>query len=385
MLLRLILSFWVVIFSMLHPLTEAEKAIPVWPPSFPFGAWLERVLLQPWLRWDAEYFIKIAVQGYRADDGTAQFHPLYPLLGKLAGWFCGGNTLAGLLIVSSVFAFVCLKSFEHLAALDLSPQTARRAVFYFAHAPAAFVLFAPYTESLFLSCGIVALLMARRGQWWLAGAAGGLAALTRQQGIFLLLPLAWELWEWAARDWRKLLINWRSALGLTLVPAGLLSWLLFRALALSDVTFNWQQPGTLIYGLLISGSARRVVSVQSFMLPWQALRIAFSNLNATNVIDLALGGVYLLLLVAGGRQLWQIRRSYFLYALVVITVSFSLNTGQASSYMGLPRHCLLAFPLFLPLALWGERRVVHFLIMTAGLIVTLALAMFYTTRILWVP
>jgi len=384
-LLRLLLSLWVVIISSLRPVTEAEKAIAVWPPSHPLTAWLERVLLLPWLRWDVEHFMKIALQGYRPDDGTAQFHPLYPLLGKFAGLLCGGNTLAGLLIVSSVFAFVCLKSFEYLAALDLPPQAARRAVFYFAHAPAAFVLFAPYTESLFLSCGIVALLMARRGQWWLAGAAGGLAALTRQQGIFLLVPLAWELWEWTARDWRKLWANWRSALGLLLVPASLLAWLFFRALALSDVTFNWQQPGTLIYGLLISGSARRIVSVQSFMPPWQALQIAVSNLSATNVIDLTLGGFYLLLLLAGGRRLWQIRRSYFLYALVILSVSFSLSTGRTASYMGLPRHCLLAFPLFLPLALWGERRLAHYLIMTAGLMVLLSLAMFYTTRILWVP
>jgi hypothetical protein len=385
LLLRLMLSLWVALFSMLRPMTEAEGAIPVWPPSLPFGAWLERVLLLPWRRWDVEYFIRIATQGYSVDDGTAQFHPLYPLLGKLAGYFCGGNTLAGLLIVSSIFAFVCLKSFERLAALDLSPGAARRAVFYFAHAPAAFILFAPYTESLFLSCSIMALLMVRQNRWWLAGIAGGLATLTRQQGIFLLVPLVWELWEQAGRDWQKLLRQWRAALSLILIPAGLIAWLTWRAVMLSDVAFNWHQPKTLIYGLMISRSATRVVSVQSFIFPWKAMWIALSNLNVTNVIDLIAGGLYLLLLLAGGRLLWKLRPSYLLYAVVIILVSFSLNTGSVNSYMGLPRHCLLAFPLFLPLAIRGERQGVHYLIMAAGLVVTLALAMFYTTRIFWVP
>jgi hypothetical protein len=121
------------------------------------------------------------------------------------------------------------------------------------------------------------------------------------------------------------------------------------------------------------------------MFPWKAIWMALSNLNVTNVIDLTAGGLYLLLLLTGGRLLWKIRPSYFLYAVVVVLVSFSLNTGSVNSYMGLPRHCLLAFPLFLPLAIRGQRRAVHFLIMITGLIVTLTLAMFYTTRILWVP
>ncbi|HZS06390.1 MAG TPA: mannosyltransferase family protein [Blastocatellia bacterium] len=384
--LRLLTSLWLVSWSAVRPQTDLENAVPPWPPSSPFGDWLQRVWLMPWLRWDAWHYLNIATRGYRPDDGTAQFHPLYPLLGKVGGTLAGGNMLAGLLIVSSIGALICLTSFERLASLDLSPEAARRAVFYFAHAPAAFILFAPYPESLFLSCSIIALLMARRGRWWAAGLAGGLAALVRQQGIFLLVPLAWELWESAERDWKKLFSRWRAASGLTLVPAGLLVWLLYRAIALSDVSFDWQQPKTLIYGLMISGSATRVVKVQSFMPPWQALWTALGNLNVTNVIDLALGGSYLLLLLAGGKYLWRLRQSYFLYALTVIVVSFSYNTGAVNSYMGLPRHCLLAFPLFLPLAVWGgRRRSVHLAVMTAGLVVTLALAMFYTTRIFWVP
>jgi hypothetical protein len=383
--LRLVLSLWIALSSSFSPQTALEKQVPLWPPTTPLGDWWQRVFVMPWYRWDVEYFLNIAVRGYRLDDGTAQFHPLYPWLGQITGHLLGGNMLLGLLVASSLCALLLLLSFERWALLDLPAEAAWRATLYFAHAPVAFILFAPYSEATFLLCGVLALFAARRGVWWQAGLAGGLAALTRQQGIFLLLPLAWELWEWSGRRWRALLGNWRGLLGLALVPAGLLLWLLYRAWALGDVAFDFSQPRTLIYGLLISRSATRVVHVQSFMPPWQALWTALQHLNVTTVIDLSLASFFLLLLILGARPLWRLRPSYFLYALAIILVSFSYSTGPREPYMGLPRHCLLAFPLFLPLALWGKRWWVHWLVILYGILGLLTLALLYTTRILWLP
>src|SRR5437773_1426211 len=141
------------------------------------------------------------------------------------------------LMLRFVLALVFLIGFERLARLDLSPGASHRAAVYLSHAPLAFVLFAPYTEALFLLSSVVVFLMARRRAWWMAGTAAGLAALTRQQGVFLLIPLAWELWEWSGRDWRKVLGNWRSAMSLALAPAGLLVWLVYRAVVLADIAF----------------------------------------------------------------------------------------------------------------------------------------------------
>ena len=45
--LRLLLSFWVAIWSMMLPLLSQERAVHGWPPSLPIGAWLERVFLLP--------------------------------------------------------------------------------------------------------------------------------------------------------------------------------------------------------------------------------------------------------------------------------------------------------------------------------------------------
>ncbi|MGE0128862.1 MAG: mannosyltransferase family protein [Blastocatellales bacterium] len=383
--MRVLVSILAVLVSAQIPRVALEKEMTIWPPGAPVGGWLERVFLSPWERWDTVHYLKITARGYQADDGTSQFHPLYPWLGRVAGLLLGGNHLLGLLAVSSVCGLLFLICLERLAALDLERDEAYRTAFYFAHAPVAFILFAPYSESLFLLCSVIAFLMARRGSWLLAGLAGALAVLTRQQGIFLLAPLAWEFWEWLGRDWRKMLRGWRSALGLALVPLALLAWLLYRALALSDVTLDLSQPRTLFYGLLISQSAQQVVPRQDFMMPWQALRLAFGASNWATALDLIQGGVFLLLFVYGAKFLWRRRPSYLIYSVIILLVSFSYSTGFDKPYMGLPRHCLLAFPLFLPLAVAARRPVVHLLVILYALIGLPTLVFCYTANIIWLP
>src|SRR3954453_9712890 len=99
--LRLLAGLAIALISPLRPLTPTEKTIPLWPPSGGFGAWLGRVVLAPWQRWDAKYYIWIVERGYRADDGTAQFHPLLAWLATPLA-LVTGNALFALLLVSSL-------------------------------------------------------------------------------------------------------------------------------------------------------------------------------------------------------------------------------------------------------------------------------------------
>ena len=207
--LRILSGFWAALASTIRPLTTQELAIALWPPSLPIDAWLYRTLLAPWQRWDVSYYLAIVTRGYSTGDGTTQFHPLYPLLAiPLAR--LGVSPLLSLLCVSSAAGFLLYLAFARLAALDLPPSEARLSVLFLALAPPAFILFAPYTEALFLLSAVLCLWYARQRQWWQAALAGALATLTRQQGIFLVLPLAWELWEAAGRDWRQAVANRRG-------------------------------------------------------------------------------------------------------------------------------------------------------------------------------
>ncbi len=349
---------------------------------------LRRWLLEPWVHQDTKYYVSIAERGYRLDDGTAQFHPLYPWLGRVVGTVLGGNMLLGLLVVSSLCTLGALALLYRLALLDTDAATARRATLFLALTPAAVMLFAPYTEPLFLLCSIGCLLLARQGRWWWAGLAGGLAALTRQQGIFLLVPLAYELWVAAGGRWRALVAAWRRWLALGLVPAGLLVWLVYRAVALGDVALDWHEPRTLIYSFLISRSSAKVVPQQGFVWPWVALTRAVRSVgqpgSLTTVLDLTFGGVALLFAVVGARQLWRLRPSYLLYTATILLVSFSYYTGRFYPYMGLPRHCLLAFPLVLPMAQRYRLPIIGRTLLLAGLLGMLFLLMVFSFES-WIP
>ncbi len=363
--LRLFTLLCAVVAGAFFTLTEVERTVAAWPPSEPYTRWLGRVLLAPFDRWDAEYYINIVSRGYRTDDGTAAFHPLLAWLSAPFAWLTG-SPLFGLMLVSSLAGLFSYHAFERLAALDQNAQTARTSTLLYAFFPASFVLFIPYTESLMLLWGILCFLCARRGRWWLAGLAGGLAALTKQQGVFLALPLAWELWEASGRDWREALRRWREWAALGLIPAGLLVWLVYRSIALDDFRPDFTSFNSFIYTTVLSPSSQKVVGDQGFMWPWKAAWLAFKSAMHFQRLDTWLTLLLGLAFVPLAALAWKhLRTSYRLYVLLIFLVTFSYHTGMnntSGAYISLPRHLLLAFPIFIGLGARCDARLRPFIV-----------------------
>lgn len=323
-----------------------ELIIPVWPPSTPILAWLDRVLVQPWSRWDAKYYIWGTSRGFSIEDGSASFHPLLPLLAKPIFYFTG-SPLFALLVVSTVAALALYFCFYRLARLELeNDEVAWRATLLFIIFPVSYVFYAPYTESTFLLFAVLLFYFARQRRWVLAALCGALATLTRQQGLFLIVPLVMELWS--TRERKPL-----AYASVLLIPIAYGGWVLYRTFALADSYPDFSSVQGLIYSTLISRSAHQVVAEQSFLFPLHALYLAFVKLwqahNVPTITDLLLGAIVILLTVLSWRNL---RNSYRIYVLIILIVSFGYHTGMevSSPYMGLPRHLLLAFPVFIGVA-----------------------------------
>jgi Gpi18-like mannosyltransferase len=379
---RILTSLWAAIISALQPFTELEKNIVLWPPSIHLGTWLVRAFLSPWQRWDTEWYLKIVTSGYRAEDGTAQFHPLFAWLAVPLARL-GLDPLFSLLLISSIAGLLMLILFEKLAQLDMETKTAQIASILLISFPTAFILFAPYTESLFLLCAVGCMLFMRTRRWILAGVLGGLAALTRQQGVFLVFPLAWELWESSERNLKLAVKSWRALLGVIGPAFGLGIWFFYRALFLNDFNVEAGNLKSLVYSGLVSRSAVHVVAYQ-ILWPWQALWIALKQFKFSDtdlLIDLLLAGIFLILIVLSWRQL---RNSYRVYVAAITLISFSYYTGPIHPYLGLPRHLFLAFPVFIgmaPLLLAKKRWLIWLL---AGLPLMLLMIAGYVEHG-WVP
>ncbi len=153
----------------------------------PFG-YLGNLLVSPFARWDSVWYLAIAHGGYEHQLARTEFFPLYPLLMRWLGVIVGSDLVAGILISCLAFA-VALVLLYRLAALELGAEAARACVLLLAFSPAAWAFSAVYTESLFLALSLGCILNARSGSWGWAGVLGALAAASRAEGLWLIVPL----------------------------------------------------------------------------------------------------------------------------------------------------------------------------------------------------
>jgi hypothetical protein len=157
-------------------------------------------LVGVWQRWDACWYTKIATFGYEANENSVNFWPLFPLLTALVSILLGVGAVALSGLVVAGIAFVAaIEGLRRLVGRDFGPEVANRTIVAITFFPTAFFFFAPFTESLFLALSVWAMVGARERRWLLALVAAFLASLTRIQGLFLMLPLAWE----AGMAWRE--------------------------------------------------------------------------------------------------------------------------------------------------------------------------------------
>ncbi len=294
-----------------------------------------RTMLDFWVHWDANHYLRIAEVGYRSSGEDALyivFFPAYPVLVRLVAFVV--RDLAGAAMLISMAASVGAAWFLYrLIRLDAGHEQAWRGVVLLFSFPTAYYLFAPYTESLFLFAVLGCVYAARTGRWAGVAAAGALATTTRLAGVALLPGLALE----AVRQ-----------TGFRLASLRRLSW---AALA---------GTGVLVYlgmNVAVHGDPLAFVGIQGShwhnraAWPWRPLVDAVAGLGNDGVsTDLLiifwgrLGGtaVAVALLVAGLRWLHPMDSVYGWTALLLVLASTWL--------ISLPRYLLGIYPLLLVLA-----------------------------------
>jgi len=341
-------------------------------------------LLSPWERWDVSWYVRILDEGYRSGNGTDAFHPLFPWLARPLT-YVGLEPVLALMLVALAASMAFVVVFRHLAAMDSSPGQVETATLLLLFFPIAFVLFAPYTEGLFLFFAASTLWLARRRRWWWAGFAGAFAVLTRQQGVLLLLPFAWELWEAHRRNVWSTLRDWRTWTASGLIPGALVSWGLYRVLVVGGTQLDPTTAYTLVHSLFFSPSAGMVGAEHVFTWPWHALWLALARVWAMPDLDLlvnlALSAAFLVAVVLAWPHMHAAHR---VYVVGVVWISLSYHTGYAHPYMGLPRHLFLAFPVFMGLGQVAEHRRSRLILVGSGFVGFCFLTCLYALEA-WVP
>ncbi len=164
----------------------------------------ENRLIDMWARWDSGWYLYIIKNGYSSGgsfeiQSNLPFFPGYPVLVKFFTLFVpssllndGVIVLIGILL-SNVLLLVSLIFLCKIAhKLSDSKRVADLTVWFILAFPSSFFLSSFYTESLFLCLSAVGYWAALKKKWWLACIMVSLVAVTRNVGLFLVIPVLYE-------------------------------------------------------------------------------------------------------------------------------------------------------------------------------------------------
>lgn len=317
-----------------------------------------------WAHWDGEHYVGLAASGYMQppDNVSPAFFPLYPILVRsFAGLFGGPISPGALSLWGVILSLLCLPFAMYfvyrISEHGWGPRAARGAVLVLAFFPATFFLNAAYTESLFLalSAGSLWALRVRR-DLLLACVLAGLATATRNVGVFLILPLAYEWFR--DRD----LYGWRVVY-LGLAPSGLLLYMAYlwarfgNPLLFYTEQSRWGRgnigPLDLVNNIFRESGegVARLFGPGLFADPTLG-NLADRASAAQNAFDLALLGIFVAVLIAGLRVL-PLDLTAYSFLLVAPAVIFG---PEQNPLMGFPRYALVAFPAFIVLGVLLDSR-----------------------------
>lgn len=323
------------------PLVPTPVSVPGWPAHGLTPGWHN--VFTAWERLDGLWFLRIAASGYRTTDASAAFFPLYPLAIRGVSWLIGGHPFAAALLVSNGAFLGALLMLFVLTRTELSDEAARKAVLYAAVFPTALFFFAPYSESPFLLLVLVSFWGARRRRWAVAGAAGALAALTRNLGVLLAPALAVEAIHQALAGRRRTVpvAGLAASAGPIVGLAGYLGYWRLRSgdwLAPLHQQANWQRH--LTNPLLTIGRGTR-----------QAFQFLGVYAGGYHLLDWLIAAAALAL---GALALVRFRPAYGLFVAASLLVPLG-SVFPGRTLIAYSRYVLPIFPLYWALARLTER------------------------------
>ncbi len=371
--MRLALSAWGALIATQTPDATYQAVHKVYPwVDLPHGDF-NGYALGIWNVYDTPHYVSIAAHGYEANSGyLTAFFPGYPLMIKVMGTLLFGQYLLAAILVANICAIFFFWFLYRLVEVDYGEKIARRAVILSAVFPTSFFLLLAYTEAPLLAFTVAALYYGRQHKWWLAGILAGIAALIKQPGIFLIVPLGYMYWKQnvtcneafpkaGTRFLKKFDWAW-----LLLIPLTAGSYYLYRY-------FFLQAGMTAVNDL----GASEIVTLPGLPLVNALKMVHLDNpLLAANIMEI---GFTILMIGAVAGIVLKIRSAtYSLYAIILALVSLAVTQPESVSpfrpEIDMPRRVLIIFPIFIYLALVTPGKRAFFYVATVSSVLYLVLS-----------
>lgn len=308
-----------------------------------------------WYKVDSVLFLNIAQNGY-VNHGNDRllivFYPLYPLLIRLVS-IIGFNLnlfISGLIVSTLSLIVACVYLYKLVLLEFKDKEIAFHSMKFLLIFPLSFFLGLVFSDGLFLALSIMTFYYLRKQKWLLAGLFGGLASLTRNFGILLLVPAVIEylaatqfLDKLRTKQWKQIFTDFAvQGIYLLLIAVGQLIYLSINKIVTGDwFTFVKYQSQNWNNGF----SLKIVNNLQVYVynaFDWKPADAA------TMWIPLVFLVFIILLLVFYAMR--KIRLSYIAYTLVYLFICLC-----ATWLISFPRYSLGIFPVYIMLAMLAAK------------------------------
>lgn len=321
--------------------------------NFVDPAYQDAGLARAFSTWDAQHYLYLSENGYHGGQMSNAFFPLFPLLIHLGTYVFQNSLVAALVIanLASIAGFYLLFKFVEER---YGRATARDTILLYLVFPTALFFTVPYSESLFLLLIASFFLLLFRGRPGWAAVPAALLPLARPEGALVILPFA--VWYFikkpslAAAGEGRLRVPWWGRVWPPPLPliapfVGVAAYLAFMKAATGNALemFSAMQDYVSNHSL---GYLLHPLELVRLWSEWPLALHGFTN----SIIDRAFFLGFLLLIVPMVRRVHP--------ALAVYALAIGLLNVLSGTFMSYTRYVLLAFPLFITLALLlRERRV----------------------------
>lgn len=293
-------------------------------------------------RWDAQWYLAVAANGYPSDiplgegaaaQSTLGFFPLFPLLTRAVSCLPGIGLSGAAVVVNTVAGLVASILVWRLAEEVYDRSVADRAVFVFCFFVGSYSFTFAYTEGVFLACAAGCLLLLHQRRFWWAALVGGIGSASRPTGYVLAVTCAVAVFlHWReTRDWKPLPSPMLAA-------SGYIAFHVYLHVRTGDA-FAWQRVQERGWGQRTDLGATNVRRIVDYALgPNHDLNLLVPVLSVLAIVPLA----------------WMLVRARPPVPWLAF-VAFSLVPGLISTAVALtPRHLFAAFPLLVGAA-WALR------------------------------
>lgn len=327
----------------------------------PYYVWI-------WANFDGYHYSFISRNGY--GPGDLGFFPLYPTVtGFLGSLVPFSNLLVGL-VLANIYFIGALTIILKLLVYDHKKSLKKLFLAIILLYPTSFYYGSVYNDSLFLLLATASLYSARKEKYIVASILGGLATLTRLNGLALLFFIFVEYLThinerkdlWKLKDLLKVIkkglhiknITSSKIYAIGLIPLSFLGYLGF-------IQYRFGDWNLLFTSMKAWDQDKMVFPLQ---VVWRYLKIlildgSFGKSDWHALIELIAVFFYVAIIIYSYKK---IRFSYWIFLCISLLIPSLTGTFQ-----GMPRYSLHLYPLFLVLTIFLEKRsplfkVIYFII-----------------------